>query len=84
MTVIVDGDGIDDLRRQVDRLVALLDKPLLYSYDDAMAKLGGIHEHTVQRLIERAELLEVVVDGRHYVTGLSVAAYVERLAAQNH
>ena len=76
-------DAVDDLHDQVDRLAGLVAEPLLYLFPaDAMSKLGGIHEHTVRRLIERGELITVVVDGLHYVTSRSIAAYVERLTTR--
>ena len=54
---------------------------LLLPYDDARIALGGIGRTTLWELVGRGELVRVNIGRRGFITAKSVAAYVDRLAA---
>ena len=55
--------------------------PRLYHIDDARAQLGGIGLSTIYDLMNDGEITKVKIGRRTMITGASLDAYVERLAA---
>jgi hypothetical protein len=61
----------------------LEDSPrLLLDYNDARAALGGIGRTMLWELVRAGELVKVSIGRRGFITAKSVAAYVDRLEAQ--
>jgi uncharacterized Fe-S cluster-containing radical SAM superfamily enzyme len=55
---------------------------LLVPIPDACSELGGVSRTTVYDLANRGELVKVNIGRRGFITGESLAAYVDRLAGQ--
>jgi predicted DNA-binding transcriptional regulator AlpA len=53
---------------------------LLIPIPTACAELGGVSRTTVYDLVNRAELVKVNIGRRGFITGESLAAYVDRLS----
>ncbi|WP_375486905.1 helix-turn-helix domain-containing protein [uncultured Mycobacterium sp.] len=53
---------------------------LLVPIPTACAELGGVSRTTVYDLVNRRELVKVNIGRRGFITGESLAAFVDRLA----
>jgi predicted DNA-binding transcriptional regulator AlpA len=60
------------------------DDRLLVPINDTRRLLGGLSRTTVYELIDRGELAKVKIGARAFVTGKSIAAYVDRLTQAAH
>lgn len=53
---------------------------LLVPIPDTCSKLGGVSRTTIYDLVNRGELVKVNIGRRGFITGESLAAYVDRLS----
>jgi hypothetical protein len=53
---------------------------LLVPIPDACSELGGVSRTTVYDLVDKDELVKVNIGRRSFITGESLAAYVDRLS----
>ena len=58
-----------------------MDNRALVPIDQAQSELGGIGRTTLYRLIEEGHLVRANIGRRAFITGDSIAAYIETIVA---
>jgi hypothetical protein len=53
---------------------------LLYPYEEARERLGGIGRSTLYKLVERGDLVNVKIGRHSFITGDSISTFVAHLA----